>query len=424
VIAVNERPVRLTVSDDLRRGHGSVFFRLWFALPFLLWLGLLAIAAFFIAIANWVLTLLLGYSPSRLHRFFERFVRYATHVYAYLNLGAERMPNFDGEPGYPIDVEFDPPKRQNRWTVAFRIVLAIPAMILVTVLAGSGSNAYSLLNAQLGYVSAGLVGTAAFLGWFVGVIRGRMPRGLRDMVAYGLSYGAQAWAYLLMVTDRYPSSDPLTAIGPVPTRDDPLQLEARDELRRSRLTVFFRLLLAVPHLFWLTLWGIAALFAAIANWAATLATGISPDPLHRFLAAYVRYQLHVGAYLYLIGNPFPGFTGDEGRYPIELRVAARKRQNRWTVLFRLVLGVPALLIAGAYGSLLFVVAFLGWFAALFTGRMPLGLRNAGALGLRYTAQTYGYIFLVTGNYPYSGPCVAPPSAPAVPAPATSPPPVA
>ncbi len=47
--------------------------------------------------------------------------------------------------------------------------------------------------------------------------------------------------------------------------------------------------------------------------------------------------------------------------------------------------------------------------------MPLGLRNAGALALRYSAQTYGYLFLVTGNYPYSGPCVAPPSAPATPA---------
>jgi hypothetical protein len=409
---MDERAVRLSIADDLKRGHGSVFFRIWFALPFLLWLGLWAIAAFFLAIGNWVLTLLLGYSPSPLHRFFERFVRYATHVYAYLNLGAEPLPRFDGEPGYPIDVEFDPPVRQNRWTVAFRGILAVPAMLLATVLAGSGSNVYNFSNPQLAVTSAGLVATAAFLGWFVGVSRGRMPRGLRDLVAYGLSYGAQAWAYLLLVTGRYPSSDPLTAIGPVPTRDDPVQLDARDELRRSRLTVFFRLPLAVPHLVWLTLWGIAALLVAIANWVATLIAATSPAPLHRFLAAYVRYQVHVGAYLYLVGNPFPGFTGDEASYPIELRVAGRERQNRWTVLFRGILAVPALLVTGAYGSLLLVVALLGWFTGLFVGRMPLGLRNAGALALRYSAQTYGYLFLVTGSYPYSGPCVAPPRAPA------------
>ena len=79
-------------------------------------------------------------------------------------------------------------------------------------------------------------------------------------------------------------------------------------------------------------------------------------------------------------------------------------------LFRLPLALPAMLLAAAYGSLLFVVAVLGWFAALFTGRMPLGLRNAGALALRYSAQLYGYLFLVTEAYPYSGPCVeaAPP----------------
>ena len=64
-------------------------------------------------------------------------------------------------------------------------------------------------------------------------------------------------------------------------------------------------------------------------------------------------------------------------------------QNRWTVGFRLVLALPTVLLAVAFGSFLFTVAILGWFASLFTGTMPLGLRNAGALGLRYTSQTYG-----------------------------------
>jgi Domain of unknown function (DUF4389) len=45
--------------------------------------------------------------------------------------------------------------------------------------------------------------------------------------------------------------------------------------------------------------------AAIANWFATLAAGVSPEALHRFLAAYVRYQNHVYAYLFLIADPFP-----------------------------------------------------------------------------------------------------------------------
>jgi hypothetical protein len=402
---MRERPIRLSISDDLRRGRGTVFFRAWFALPFLLWLGIWAIAALFAAIANWVTTLLLGRSPQPLHRFLARFVRYVTHVYAYLTLAAEPLPPFNGKPGYSIDIEIDPPGRQNRWSVAFRVVLAVPALILAAALVNFNASGRSTSG------GASLLLVAALLGWFFALARGRMPRGLRDLVAYAISYGAQLWAYLLLLTDRYPSSDPLTAIGPLPVRDDPVQLENHDDLRRSRLTVFFRLLLVIPHFVWLTLWGIAALLAAILNWFVTLIRGESPRFLYRFLAAYLRYQLHVFAYVYLVGNLFPGFTGAAESYPIELRIAERGAQNRWSVFFRALLALPALLIASVYGWLVFTVAFLGWFAALFTGRMPLGLRNAGALALRYSSQTYGYLFMVTDAYPYSGPCLTPPPAP-------------
>ena len=46
------------------------------------------------------------------------------------------------------------------------------------------------------------------LGWFASLARGRMPKGLRDAGAYGVGYNAQALAYLLLVTDRYPNADP------------------------------------------------------------------------------------------------------------------------------------------------------------------------------------------------------------------------
>jgi hypothetical protein len=404
---MNRHPVRLVVSDDLQRGRLSVFFRFLLALPFLVWLALWSIAAFFAAIANWVATLVSGSPPAPLHGFLARFVRYAAHVHAFLLLAAEPFPGVGGRPGYPVDLEIPPPARQNRWVTGFRLVLVVPALLLASVLIGSAPN-FEGSEESLAYGGAGLAFTAAFLGWFYAVARARMPRGLRDLVAYGIAYGAQTWAYLLMLTDRYPFSDPLSAVDSPPTVDHPLRLETSDDLRRNRLTVFFRFLLAIPHLVWLTLWGIAAFFAAIANWFATLFRGAAPEPLHRFLSAYVRYQLHVSAYLYLIANPFPGFTGREGSYPVDLRIAGVARQNRWTVGFRLVLAVPALLLVSAFGALAFTVAFLGWFAALFTGRMPAGLRNAGALALRYTAQTYAYLALVTGAYPYSGPCVAPP----------------
>jgi hypothetical protein len=398
------RPVRLVVNDDLQRSRGTVFFRLIFALPFLIWLGLWVIAAFFAAFVNWIATLFEGKSPTDIHDFLARFVRFATHTFAYLNLAGETLPAFDGKPGYAVDLEIDPPAPQNRWTVAFRLVLAVPALAIATILVGSGGSVFNNLGSSSGLNSTSAIGTAALLGWFYAMFKTRMPRGLRDLVAYALSYGAQTWAYLLLLTDRYPSSDPLTAIGPLPTRSDPVRMEVTDELRRSRLTVFFRLVLAVPHLVWLTLWGIVALLVAIINWFATLFTATSPQWAQRFLSAYVRYQMQVGAYLYLVGNPFPGFVGAPSSYPIDLHVADRKRQNRWTVAFRGVLAFPALLLGSVFGGLLFVIAVLGWFASLFTARMPLGLRNAGAYALRYLAQLTAYLFLVTPAYPYSGPC--------------------
>ncbi len=402
---MNERPVRLVVSDDLERGRASVFFRGLLALPCFVWLGVWTFAAFLAAVVNWIVTFLRGRSPAPLHSFLARFVRYATQVFAYLNLAAQPWPGFDARRDYPVDLEIDPPAKQSRWTVLFRLPLALPALLLATILAGTNANNYTGRANGLDIGVFSLLGVAVLLGWFAAVARARMPHGLRDAIAYALSYSAQSWSYLLLLTDRYPSSDPLTAVPGLPSRSDPIRVALEDDLRRSRLTVLFRLLLAVPHYVVLTLWALLVVPAAIVNWLCALILGRSPQPLHRFLAAYLRYQFNVSAFVYLVGNPFPGFTGAEGSYPIALRVAEPSPQGRWTVLFRLPLVLPALLIANAYGALTAVAAVLGWFAALATGRMPLGLRNAGALGLRYTAQTYGYLLLLTSAYPYGGPCL-------------------
>lgn len=181
--------------------------------------------------------------------------------------------------------------------------------------------------------------------------------------------------------------------------DRPVHLIVSDDLQRLRLTVFFRLLLAIPHLIWLTLWALVAYLAAIVNWFATLITGVSPLALHRFLAAYVRYQNHVYAYLFLIADPYPGFTGQAGSYPVDVHIEDSRPQNRWKMFFRLFLALPAFLPDSAYGGLLWAVAFLGWFACLANGRMPVGMRNTGVLALRYAAQTNGYVLLLCEAYP-------------------------
>src|SRR5215831_7770467 len=92
-----------------------------------------------------------------------------------------------------------------------------------------------------------------------------------------------------------------------PTYDHPVRLSSTDDLQRSRLTVFFRLILAIPHLIWLVLWASVVFFVAIANWFATLLGRQSPDSLHDFLARFARYETHLTAYLSLTAEPYPKF---------------------------------------------------------------------------------------------------------------------
>jgi hypothetical protein len=415
-----EHPVRLVLTDDLRRSRLTVFFRLLLVLPHVLWAGLIGTAVAVCVFVNWFVLLVNGRAPDGLHSFVAGYIRYATRVEGYLFLAANPYPGFYllDESSYPVDLEIGPPERQSRWVTAFRLVLVLPALFLSGAFVGGigGTGAY-----RLGY---GLTGAAAFLIWWAALFTRRAPRGLRDVTVWGLGYSAQTLAYLLLVTDRYPYSGPDGHVPPLEEELDephPVRLAIRDDLRRSRLTVFFRLLLALPHLVWFLLWTALAWLAAIAGWFFALATGRPPGPFVRFLAAYVRYTTHVSAFLLLIGNPFPGFVGSLGSYPIDVALPAGGRQSRWRTLFRLVLIIPAGLLAGGANAVLTVAAFLGWFASLARGRMPEGLRNSGAYALGYAAQVWAFAFLLTDRYPDSTPRRLLPDLGPAPAPVPRPP---
>jgi Domain of unknown function (DUF4389) len=189
-----------------------------------------------------------------------------------------------------------------------------------------------------------------------------------------------------------------TAAAHVPM-SHPIRVIVNDDLQRNRLTVFFRLILAIPLFLWLTLWGVIALLAAVVNWFATLFAGRSPEGLHGFLATFLRFTTHVRAYVLLIADPYPGFTGREGSYPIDLEVAPPEEQSRLTVFFRLILAIPALLLTNILSNLSQLLAVFSWFIALVMGRVPEGLRNFAALALRFETQTYAYVLLLTQRYP-------------------------
>lgn len=402
-------PVQLVVEDDLRRNRLTVFFRLLLAIPHLIWVSLWTIAVFFVAILTWLMTLIEGHPPAALHRFMCSYIRYVTHLEAYLHLIGNPYPGFVGEEGeYPIDLRLPEPGPQSRLRTLFRIVLVLPALLVSGALLGGGSYSASRSKGSGRAYSAstgGLATAVAVLGWFASLARGRMPKGLRDAGAYSLGYSAQTLAYLLFVTDRYPYADPAAMLdGVEPPPEHPVHLVGDPEdLRRSRLTVFFRILLAIPHVIWLELWAIAVFFTVIVQWFITLFAGRPAAGLHRFLSKFVRQALHVYAYISLAANPFPGFTGETGRYPLDLVLPEPGRQNRWKTGFRLVLVIPAAIVSSALSSVLIAAAVLTWFVALARGAAPSGLRNLSAYALRYEAQVNAYFLLLTDAYPHASP---------------------
>jgi hypothetical protein len=391
-------PIRLVVTDDLRRSRLTAFFRLLLAIPHYLWVSLIGTIVALLVIVNWFILLVVARTPKSMHDFVAGYIRYTAQLEAYVLLAANPYPSFYpiGDDDYPFTLEIGPQARQNRLKTLFRLLLAIPAILLSATLLVGGARA--------GGYGFGLAFSVAFVLWWVAVFLARVPRGLRDLIAYCVGYSAQLAAYLFLVTDRYPYAGPNAF---VPPREDemphPVRVAVTDDRRRSRLLTLFRLPIAIPHLVWLALWTVPAAVAALLNWLSALVIGRAPTPFHRFLSRYLRYSTHLGAFFFLVGNPFPGFTGKPGTYPIDVALPPSEPQRRLVTLFRFVLALPALIVVtGLYGAL-FTAGFLGWFVALFLGRMPDGLRNLGAYVLRYGAQVNGYLYVLTSRYPDAGP---------------------
>jgi hypothetical protein len=184
-----------------------------------------------------------------------------------------------------------------------------------------------------------------------------------------------------------------------PPRPHPVRLVDHDDLRRSRLTVLVRLLLALPHLIWITLYTQVALFVALANWIVTLIKGRSPQRMHRWLVRYLRYTVYVYSYLYVLANPYPPFNGEERSYPVDLHVEALDGQRRLITAFRLILVIPAFVLSWVLGQVLQVLAVLNWLIAIFIGRVPRGIEQLGLYCLRYQTQVYAYALVITDRYP-------------------------
>ncbi|HKS90487.1 MAG TPA: DUF4389 domain-containing protein [Tepidiformaceae bacterium] len=196
------------------------------------------------------------------------------------------MTTLDATPaaGYPIRALFAPPGKQSRLSVFFRILIAIPAFIVLAFVA----------------IAAAVV---TFVAWFIILITGRFPSGMFRFCAGAHRWSLRVTAYLYLLTDKYP---------PFSLSDDlnyPVRFLAADAVDgRNRLTVFFRLILAIPHMIIVSLLSYAARAIGFVCWLVAIFSGTVPEGLHNFLAGYLRWSIRAQAYEGLITDRYPPFN--------------------------------------------------------------------------------------------------------------------
>jgi hypothetical protein len=206
---------------------------------------------------------------------------------------------------YPVSTTIEPQlANRNRLTTAFRIILAIPHLILVGGLGASiairsgGSDTTSFGG------ETGLLGTIAILlavfSWFTIVIRGEHNPAIRRYTQFYLRWRVRGLAYVMLLADPYPP----IGDGAYPAA---LTFDERDT-PRDRLAVGFRLILAIPQFvalfFVLCAWWVTTVVA----WFMILITGKYPQGLYDFGVGAMRWLIRVEAYMLLLIDDYPPFS--------------------------------------------------------------------------------------------------------------------
>jgi hypothetical protein len=204
---------------------------------------------------------------------------------------------------YPVSVAVEPSlTNRNKLTTAFRLILAIPHLILVGGIGlglasrGDGRTSIGGEGGLLGAVAIFL----AIVSWCTLVVAGSHIIGVRQFTSYYLRWRVRGIAYFMLLQDAYPP------FGDAPY---PASIEIADPPEpRDRLAVGLRLLLALPHIivlfFVLLAWG----FTTIAAWFIILFTGSYPQGLYEFGVGALRWRLRVEAYLLLMVDEYPPFS--------------------------------------------------------------------------------------------------------------------
>ena len=164
-------------------------------------------------------------------------------------------------------------------------------------------------------------------------------------------------------------------------------------------------LLVIPHLVVMWVLQTVSQVVSIIAWLAILFTGRLPAGLAQFQAMYLRYSLRTYAYAGFLTDQYPPFAfdavnDDPGGHPTSLSISPDlEGRNRLTCFFRIILMIPALIFLAIIVIIATICSILGFFAVLFTGRWPEGLRNFVVANLRISARFGAYASFLTDQYP-------------------------
>jgi Domain of unknown function (DUF4389) len=195
-------------------------------------------------------------------------------------------------------------------------------------------------------------------------------------------------------TDPVPWPSP----GDAPAVSGPVLVQFAGPRRQHRATVLFRAILAIPVLICLYFARYVAWLVLVTGWFGALVTGRLPGYAASFLAGFQRWEVGTYAYLLLLTDRHP-FGSLDADYPVSVTLSPG-RLNRAAVFFRMVLIIPASLVAAilmyGLGPILMIPT---WLIVLIGGRMPQPLYQAIAASVRYWARMKAYWYLLTDVYP-------------------------
>jgi hypothetical protein len=206
-------------------------------------------------------------------------------------------------PVYPARLEVDYSDQHNRMTTLFRVVLIIPIAILYGVLTAGATRTVYDQNGNVVSTTSGGIAAGLFLATLLMiVIRQRYPRWWFDFALELARFGARLGAYLVLLTDQYPST--------VEAQSVHLEIDYPDVQRDlNRWLPLVKWLLAIPHLLVLIVLSVGAFLAVVAAWFAILFTGRYPRELFDFVVGVGRWWLRVEAYAFLlVTDRYPPFS--------------------------------------------------------------------------------------------------------------------